>query len=165
MRYKLIAYFIMVLMIIALCTGSSTAKTLKEIPSDTQIIEEMTKGKIKSTVTQEDEKMVELKHWKYGQKSNKSNNAAVKKTTGNTVTQGKTSVYAADYRPLSIYFPSEDEIKILTEGLIKLGYLKKPTSNQQEFINALDAFRSDYNIKSNCDIKLEDFAKLQSKKK
>jgi len=157
----------MVLIFLTVCTGSSAAKTIKEIPTDTQVIQEMTKGKIKSTVTQEDERLTELKHWKYGQKSitKTSNRTAIKPTAVNSPGIVSSSSSGTGCQPLTIYFPSETEIRILTEGLIKLGYLKKATSNQQEFMNALNTFRHDYKIKYNSDINLETFKKLQSQKK
>jgi len=161
----LILVFVTVL-ISNICVPGVDAKTLKEIPTDTQIIQEMGKGKIKSTVTKEDEKLVELKHWKYGQKNKSTARNAENQTAGGRpALQNNPSAYAEGSQTLSIYFPSEDDIKILTAGLIKLGYLKKPTSNQEEFMEALSSFQHDYKIKSLCDIKLTTFDKLQPRKK
>lgn len=145
------------------------------MPSDTQVLEEMTEGQVDSTVTKENEDQLELKHLKKAQpaaEKKPANSPGTGASAGNQneTTSGDSLVstapvtnpvsYKPDYR---IHFLSEEEARIANEKLIKLGYLKAPAKDAKEFADAIYRFQQDEKIEGSGDINPETFERLRNK--
>jgi len=156
----------------SLFAGKTTKKTM---PSDTQVLEEVTEGKVDSTVTKEDEDQLELKHLKNAKPAVEKNTATQADTAVSTGSQEQTTSadsmvssapvnspvsYKPDYR---IHFLSEEEAKVANEKLIKLGYLKAPAKDAKEFTDAVCHFQQDEKITGSGDINPETFERLRNK--
>ena len=161
------------------CAGSSgqTKPKMKAIPSDTEVLKEVSKGKVDSTVTKEDEDMTELKHLKYAKPV--AGNASTDKAQIAGVEQQAQALSAASVEPTtpvapvalpatvedgakySIHFLSEEEAKLINQKLVKLGYLKQPAANEGEFVKAVVAFQQAEKISCTGQINPETFARLR----
>lgn len=181
MYKRLVSVLLLLVFIFTLsgCSIFAANTTKKKIPTDTEVLKEVTKGKVDSTVTKENEDQLELKHLKNAKP------AAEKKTTATTQTAKTTTVnesqentkmsvqpatnqvsasasteFKPDYR---IHFISEEEAKLINEKLIKLGYLKEPAKDAKEFGDAVYRFQQDEKIPGSGDINPETFERLRSK--
>jgi len=180
--YKRWVSVLLILVFIFTLSGCSlfAAKTTKKaIPSDTEVLEEVTEGKVDSTVTKENEDELELKHLKNANPAVEKKNAAPvaqteTSTTGasqesqetseqpafNQVSVNASPEYKPDYR---IHFLSEDEARLINEKLIKLGYLKAPAKDAREFADAVYHFQQAEKIPGSGDINPETFERLRNK--
>jgi len=162
------------------CSLFAAKTTKKTMPTDAEVLEEVTEGKVDSTVTKENEDQLELKHLK------KAKPAAENKTTAPATQTAKTNPVnesqeanetsaqppsnqdsasvSAEYKPdYRIHFISEEEAKLTNEKLIKLGYLKEPAKNAKEFADAVYHFQQVEKIPGSGDINPETFERLRSK--
>lgn len=131
--------FILVLMG-AGCSDSGSAqpvsapagKTSAAIPSDAQLIEDLSSQP--SDITDQNEDILELKHWKYGVRP-PSTSAAVPDPSG-------TSAYpASDGQVVSFQFLTAEEMDQIVAALIKGGFLADKPTSEQEFRDALSKFQ------------------------
>lgn len=133
--------------------GSSSAsvstQSPDQIPSDTQIIDGMKTSKTPAgkPVGEQNEDLLELKHWKYGsdrteqpsepqspQEPEQSRAPVLDKVTND------------DWEPVSIQLLSQEEIEFIVKQLIELGYLKGPAQNEADFQSAIRDFQRDHSL-------------------
>lgn len=154
------AIFIFLFIVISGCItsgggGSTTPainQTLEEIPKDTEIIEGMKSSKsVGNSVKQQNEDILELKHWQYG----------TPRATGELVSepeplqapvppQEPTMNETSDdnWEAVSIEIISQEEFELLMARLIELGYLKAPAQNEAEYEAALREFQRDRSVEA-----------------
>lgn len=169
----LLLVFIFTLSGCSLFASQGTAKA-KKMPTDTEVLKEVTKDKIDSTVTKENEDQLELKHLKNAapveEKKSKpaASPVADEQGTGDkavSATEQPVPVtapvpYVPDY---NIHFLNEDEASMISDKLIKLGYLKAPAKDNKEFTDAVYRFQQDEKICCSGKINPETFERLRSK--
>ena len=160
MGKKLIATIVLFLLLwISGCSGSNTSQNSStavqtEIPTDTEIIEGMKTSKTPTEgkkVSQQNEDILELKHWKYG--SDRAQPSA-QQTPEQPVSpqppqQPQLPVMdesGEDWETVSIQILTEEEIVKTMKTLIQLGYLKEPVKSQLEFQAAIRDFQRDNSL-------------------
>lgn len=140
-------------------TGGSSSSLVStpaqsEIPTDTEIIEEMKTGKTPAgkVVGQQDEDLLELKHWKY---ASKRAEPSVLQSPGQPVSpqlpqQPQLPVVdelgSDTWETVSIPILSQEEIEQIIKKLIDSGYIKEPVSSKLEFQTAVRHFQRDNSL-------------------
>jgi hypothetical protein len=159
MDRKVIAGLLIALLLcIGGCASSGSGQTqspapvstepVNEIPSDSQIIEDLKTSKTPAgkTVGKQDEDILELKHWKYGAERNEQS-AAPKPPQEPIEPQPPTmeEVTYEGWEPVSIQLLSQEEIESIIKQLQESGYLKE-NSNEADFQNAIRDFQRDNSL-------------------
>ena len=160
MGKKLIATIILFLLTwISGCSGSnigqsSSAPAQTELPTDTEFIEGMKTSKTPTggkTVVQQNEDILEMKHWKYGSErvqpsDQQSPDQAVSPQPPQQPQMPVMDEPGSDnWETVSIPIISEEEMVQIVRRLIDLGYLAEPVSHQ-EFEAALRIFQIDNSL-------------------
>ena len=160
MGKKLIATIVLFLLLwISGCSGSNTSQNSStavqtEIPTDTEIIEGMKTSKTPTggkKVSQQNEDILELKHWKYGSErvqpsDQQSPDQAVSPQPPQQPQMPVMDEPGSDnWETVSIPIISEEEMVQIVRRLIDLGYLAEPVSHQ-EFEAALRIFQIDNSL-------------------
>ncbi len=159
MGKKLIATIILFLLLwISGCSGSnigqsSSAPVQTEIPADTEIMEGMKTSKAPTgvkKVSQQNEDILELKHWKYGsERAQPSGQQSADQPVSPQPPQQPQLPVMDDeinnWEAVSIPIISEEEMVQIIRRLIDLGYLAEPVSHQ-EFQAALHCFQLDNSL-------------------
>ena len=124
-----------------------------EIPKDTEIIEGMKTSKTPAgkVVGQEDEEILELKHWKYG--SERAQPAAQQQSSEQPVPPQPPQQpqlptmdnESNSWEAVSLQIISEEEMVQIVRQLIAWGYLTEPVSHQ-EFEDAIRNFQRDNSL-------------------
>ncbi|NLW90538.1 MAG: peptidoglycan-binding protein [Syntrophomonadaceae bacterium] len=171
-------FFSIVLLLIMVFTLSGCSlfgggETEKKTPVDTEMLEESSEGPDESTAAEEDQEQLELKQLNYsdpatGQEANNQSDETSSTVSQAESTDGKSAnitisqpvEYKPDYR---IHFLNEEEAKLVTEKLIKLGYLKQAPKDTREFSDAVYRFQQAEKIEGSGDINPETFNRLRSK--
>lgn len=151
-------------------SGVSKPK-IREMPSDTEVLKEVTKGKVKSTVTAEDEDQIELKHLKYAKPAIEKKTPVKSEAVNNKEIESKPETPAKTVPPMAVAtvdtkpdyridFLNEEEVKLINDRLVELGYLKQPASSQKEFISAIIRYQQAEKISCSGQINPETFPRL-----
>lgn len=152
-----------ILVVLFFCTGgcavsgggkssSSTpvsAKSADEIPSDTQIIEGMKTSKTPAgkPVGEQNEDILELKHWKYGSdRTEQLSEPQLPHEPEQPQVPVLEEATSDDWEPVSIQLLSQEDIEFIVKQLIKLGYLKGPAQNEADFQSAIRDFQRDHSL-------------------
>ncbi len=161
MGKKLIATLILFLLLwISGCSGSNTSQNSStavqtEIPTDTEIIEGMKTSKTPAEgkkVSQQNEDILELKHWKYGSERTQPSAQQIPEQPvyPQPPQQPQLPVMdesgREDWETVSIQILSEEEIVKTMKTLIQLGYLKEPVKTELEFQAAIRDFQRDNSL-------------------
>lgn len=130
--------------------GQTTTPVPAEIPKDTEFIEGMKTSKTPAggtTVSQQNEDLLELKHWKYGSdRAEPSTQQAPDQPVPPQQPQLPVMDEPVDsWETVSIPIISEEEMVQTIRQLIDLGYLTEPVSNQ-DFQAAIRKFQSDNSL-------------------
>jgi len=162
MGKKLIATIILFLLLwISGCSGSnigqsSSAPVQTEMPTDTEIMEGMKTSKTPAgvkKVSQQNEDILELKHWKYGsERAQPSGQQSTDQPVSSQPPQQPQmpvmdELGSDNWEAVSIPIISEEEMVQIIRRLIDLGYLTEPVGHQ-EFESALRIFQIDNSLPS-----------------
>lgn len=140
-------------------TGGSTSNPVSipaqsEIPTDTEIVEGMKTGKTPAgnVVGQQNEDILELKHWKYGSERAQP---PVEQAPGQPLSpqpplQPQLPVMdeweSDNWETVSIPILSQEEIEQIIKHLIDSGYIKESVTSELEFQAALRDFQRDNSL-------------------
>jgi len=119
-----------------------------QIPSDTQIIEDMKESKTPAgkTMGEQDEDILELKHWKYSSERNEQLGAPQPPQEPiEPQSPIMEEVTDEDWESVSIQLLSQEEIESIIEQLQESGYLKE-NSDEADFQNAIRDFQRDHSL-------------------
>lgn len=146
-KQLIVLVFILVLIGAGCSDGSSAQpvsapaeKASAEIPSDAQIIADLSSQP--SDITDQNEDILELKHWKYGVRPpSTSADVSDPSVTG--------ADPAADGKVVSFQFLTAEEMDQIVAALIKGGFLADKPSSEQEFRNALSKYQNQKGLAGN----------------
>ncbi|MGE5391818.1 MAG: peptidoglycan-binding domain-containing protein [Deltaproteobacteria bacterium] len=172
MYKRLTSIFLLLVFIFTLsgCYLFGGGETEKQVPSDIKGREQVAGDQAGSAITQKDEDQL-VNDEPAAKKAAEVSDAAVPTGNGESISEesGKSSdtagsgspmEYKPDYR---IHFLSEDEVKLVNDKLVKLGYLKEPAKDAREFSDAIFRFQQEEKIEGSGDINPETFERLRSK--
>lgn len=164
MGKKLTTGIILILLFcISGCAGFNTGQTSSapvstpaqpEIPTDTEIIEGMKTGKTPAggkTIGQQDEDILELKHWKYGSERAQPPGQQVpdQPVSPQLPQQPQSPIMdelGNNWETVSIPILSQEEIEKIIEQLIDSRYIRGPVTSELEFRNAIRDFQRDNSL-------------------
>lgn len=119
-------------------SGPSSGKRLEVMPSDIEVVQDITKEK--STLTDQDEDRLEIKHWKYGQPS-------VPRQSSPAITEPTVKSYLEvepdNWQRESIQFVSREEMDRVVDRLVEMKYLENNRVTEDEFFTALEDYQRD----------------------
>lgn len=141
------------------CSGSYTGSPVStpaqsEIPTDTEIIDEMKTGKTPAgkVVGQQNEDILELKHWKYGSERAEP---SVQQSPGQPISpqlpqQPQLPVMdeleSDTWETVSIPILSQEEIEQIIKKFFDSGYIEAPITSESEFQAAVRHFQRDNSL-------------------
>lgn len=152
-RDKLTSKLLIVLVFILVLTGAGcsdsgsaqsvsapAAKNSAEMPSDAQIIEDLSSQP--SDITDQNEDILELKHWKYGVPP-PSTSAAVSDPSAASADP------ASDGKVVSFQFLTVEQLDQIVAALIEGGFLADKPSSEQEFRDAVSKYQKQKGLAGN----------------
>lgn len=159
MGKKLIVGMILLLLFcVSGCAAFSRESTVPpaqtEIPKDTEIIEGMKTGKAPAgeAVGEQNEDILELKHWKYGsERAQPPAQPSAQQSPGQPEAPQPPELPVMDepasdnWEAVSIQILSQEELVQIMKRLVELGYLKEPVS-ELEFQAAIRDFQRDNSL-------------------
>ncbi|HHV16884.1 MAG TPA: peptidoglycan-binding protein [Gelria sp.] len=139
----------------------ATTPVRSDIPSDTEIIEGMKAGKTPAgkVVGQQNEDILELKHWKYGSERAQPSVQQSTDEPDSLQSPGEPDPpqlprqsrslgmdEIGNWETVAIPILSEEEFEQILKQLIDLGYLKKPVDSELELQRAIRNFQKDHSL-------------------
>lgn len=130
--------------------GAPAAKDSAEMPSDAQIIEGLSSQP--SDITDQNEDILELKHWKYG--------VPPPSTSADGSNPSVTSAEpASDGRVVSFQFLTVEELDQIVAALIEGGFLADKPGSEKELRDAVSKYQKEKGLAGNGEL---DAATIQS---
>ena len=142
-REKVLVFFLVVLLLMCVflpgCDSRpSTGKKLEEMPRDIEVVKDIAKDK--STLTDQDEGQLEIKHWKYGQPSAPRLGASDNSTP---TVKSYLETDSDNWQPESIQLVTREEMDMAIACLAEMEYLDNNSVTEDQFLTALENYQRD----------------------